>query len=153
MTRAHNLLRGVRSRLAGEDGSESVELALLLPVALLLLAMIVIGSRVALANDRITGVAGSAARDASLSRSPAAAEQAAMESARDALADVDLHCTDISVSVDTSGFTVPIGTPATITVNVTCTVNLSDIAVGGLPGTRTLRDTATSPLDPARDTT
>jgi hypothetical protein len=55
------------------------------------------------------------------------------------------------VSVDTSGFAAPPGAPALVTVVVSCTVDLSDIGVAGLPGSRTLRDTATSPLDPARD--
>ena len=41
--------------------------------------------------------------------------------------------------------------PPAVTVAVACTVDLSDIGVAGLPGSRTLRDTATSPLDPARD--
>ena len=40
---------------------------------------------------------------------------------------------------------------AVVTVAVACTVDLSDIGVAGLPGSRTLRDSATSPLDPARD--
>jgi hypothetical protein len=34
---------------------------------------------------------------------------------------------------------------------VACTVDLSDVGGAGLPGSRILRDTATSPLDPARD--
>jgi hypothetical protein len=55
------------------------------------------------------------------------------------------------VSVDTSGFNNPPGTSASVTVAVACTVDLSDIGVTGLPGSRTLRDTATSPLDQARD--
>ena len=50
----------------GDDrGSESVELAILLPVGILVLAMLVIGARIALAGDRVSGVAGIAARDAS----------------------------------------------------------------------------------------
>jgi hypothetical protein len=146
-------LSAVRSQLRWEDdrGSESVELAILLPVGILVLAMLVIGARIALAGDRISGVAGIAARDASLARSAAAAEQIATATATSALASEDLHCVGIQVRVDTSGFTSAPGTPASVTVAVSCTVDLSDIGVAGLPGSRTLRDTATSPLDPARD--
>ncbi len=140
-----------RTRWREDRGSESVELAILLPVGILVLAMLVIGARIALAGDRISGVAGIAARDASLARSAAAAQQAAIASATDALGDRDLHCADVQVQVDTSGFNSAPGAPASVIVAVACTVDLSDIGVAGLPGSRTLRDTATSPLDPARD--
>jgi Flp pilus assembly protein TadG len=138
-------------RWRDDRGSDSVELAILLPVGILVLAMLVIGARIALAGDRLSGVAGIAARDASLARSAAAAQQAATASATEALADRNLHCADVQVSVDTSGFDSAPSVPASVTVAVACTVDLSDIGVTGLPGSRTLRDTAASPLDPARD--
>ena len=139
-------------RAGGEDrGSESVELAILLPIGLLILAMLVVGARIALAGERISGVAGIAARDASIARTPGAAQQVATISAAAALAADDLHCTNIRVTVDTAGFTAPPGTAAAVTVNVWCTVDLADIGVGGLPGAKTLHDTASSPLDLARD--
>jgi hypothetical protein len=138
-------------RCRNDRGSESVEMAILLPIGILILAMLVIGARIALAGDRISGVAGIAARDASLARSAATAQQIATASATNAQADRNLQCADVQVSVDTSGFNSAPGTPAAVTVAVACTVDLSDIGVAGLPGSRTLRDTATSPLDPARD--
>ncbi|SOC50036.1 Flp pilus assembly protein TadG [Blastococcus aggregatus] len=134
-----------------DRGSESVELAILLPVGLLLVAMLVVGARIALAGDRISGVAGIAARDASLARSAAAAQQIATETATTALTSQGLHCINVQIRVDTSGFSAPPGASASVTVAVSCTVNLSDIGVAGLPGSRTLTDSATSPLDPARD--
>lgn len=141
-----------RRRLRLQRGSESVELALLLPVIVLVLAALVIAARLALAGDRMTGVAGIAARDASLARTPTAAQQSATTAAETALAAADLHCTGVTVAVDTSGFATPPGVPARVTVDVACTVSLSDVAVPGLPGSRTLRDSASSPLDPARGT-
>jgi hypothetical protein len=138
-------------RCRDDRGSESVELAILLPVGILVVAMLAIGARIALAGVSISGVAGIAARDASLARSSAAAEQVATASASSALASRDLHCADVQVTVDTSGFVSAPGDPASVTVVVSCTVDLSDIGVPGLPGSRTLRDAATSPLDPARD--
>ncbi|TYP87437.1 pilus assembly protein TadE [Blastococcus xanthinilyticus] len=141
-----------QGRWRDDRGSESVELAILLPVGLLLVAMLVVGARIALAGDRISGVAGIAARDASLARSAAAAQQIATETATTALTSQGLLCIDVQVSVDTSGFIAPPGASASVTVAVSCTVDLSDIGgVAGLPGSRTLHDSATSPLDPARD--
>lgn len=58
-----------------------------------------------------------------------------------------------SGAVDTAGFNAAPGTNASIHVEVWCTVDLFDIAVTGLPGSKTLHDSATSPLDPARDIT
>lgn len=135
----------------GERGSESVELAILLPVAVLVIAMLVVGARIAVAGDRITGVAGIAAREASLARSAAVAQDVATTAAMEALDDEQLHCTGVEVDVDVQGFAALPGVPASVTVSVSCTVDLSDIGVTGLPGSRTLRDVATSPLDPARD--
>lgn len=139
-----------RCALRDDRGSESVELAILLPIGILVLAMLVVAARIALAGDRISGVAGIAARDASIARSPAQAEQVATGSATRALSDAGLHCTNVRVAVDTAAFGAPPGQPAAVTVQVWCTVNLADLAVTGL-GSRTLHDSATSPLDPARD--
>lgn len=127
-------------------------MAILLPVILFALGMLVVGARVALAGNRMSGVAADAARDASLARSPGAAEAAARTGATEALASAGLHCTDIQVLVDTSDFAALPGQPASIKVQVKCTVSMSDIGVRGLPGSRTLEDSAVSPLDPARDT-
>jgi len=137
-------------RLPDERGSESVELAILLPVALLVIAMLVVGARIALSGGRISGVAGIAARDASLTRTAADAQQTATTSATDALAEEGITCTDLKVQVDTSGYSEAPGTPAVVSVDVWCTVSLADIGIAGLPGSRTLHDRATSPLDPAR---
>jgi hypothetical protein len=139
--------------LRDERGSESVELAILLPIGILVLAFIVVAARIVLASDRISVVAGIAARDASIARSAASAQSIAQSSAANALASDNLHCTDIRVQVDTSGFNAAPGANASVRVDVWCTVDLSDIGVTGLPGAKTLHDSATSPLDPARDIT
>jgi hypothetical protein len=44
-----------------------------------------------------------------------------------------------------------VGTPASVTATVTCVVNLSDVAIPGLPGTRTITATMSSPLDTYRE--
>src|SRR5665811_1734873 len=93
------------SARAGERGAASLELAILAPVLLALLALIVMGGRFAMASTAITGVAGAAARDASLARNPAAARAVAASAALATLADQNLHCQGApTVRVDTSGF-------------------------------------------------
>ena len=53
--------------------------------------------------------------------------------------------------MDTTGFSVPVGEPAQVSATVTCAVRLSDLtAVPGMPGSRALTATFTSPLDPYR---
>jgi len=99
----------------------------------------------------VDAAARDAARQASISLTPGAAQAAALSSAKAALGRDGLDC-DPQVLVDTSQFnTVPVGQPATVTATVTCQVPLSDLVVPGLPGSRTLRFTFTSPLDPFRE--
>ena len=140
-----------RRRPAGEGGSASLELAILAPVLLALVALVVMGGRLAMANSAITGVAGAAAREASLARSPAAARAAAISGALAAMADQNLHCQGApSVQVDTSGFAAAQGTPASVSVDLTCVVVVNGLDVPGLPTTRTLHERAVSPLDSYR---
>jgi Flp pilus assembly protein TadG len=140
-----------RLPLAGEGGSASLELAILAPVLLVLIALVVMGGRFAMASAAITGVAGAAARDASLARSPASARAAAVSSAQATLAQQSLHCQGAPVvQVDTSGFAAAPGTPASVSVDVTCVVVVNALNVPGLPGTRTLHERAVSPLDSYR---
>jgi Flp pilus assembly protein TadG len=140
-----------RRRPAGEGGSASLELAILAPVLLALVGLVVMGGRLAMASSAITGVAGAAAREASLARSPAAARAAAIAGALAAMADQNLHCQGApSVRVDTSGFAAAPGTPASVTVDLTCVVVVNGLDVPGLPTTRTMRERAVSPLDSYR---
>ena len=132
-------------------GAASVELAILAPVMLLVIGLLIVGGRVALASDAITGVAGVAARDGSLARTPAEAREIAISSADRELAAQGLQCVGSpQVDVDVSGFAAPPGTPAVVTVQITCRVRLSDVGLPGLPGTKELRDHGASPIDPYR---
>ena len=143
--------RGLDESAERDRGSAPIELAIIGPIAILLLGLMVLGGRVAIASQAITGVAGIAARDASLARTPAQAAAIARTSAVAALAQQNLHCQATPVIVvDTVGFAAAPGTPAIITVDVSCVVSFSQLAMPGLPGTRTLHDRAASPLDPFR---
>jgi Flp pilus assembly protein TadG len=139
---------------SGQCGSASLELAILAPVLVALLALIVMGGRFAMASTAITGVAGAAARDASLARNPAAARAAATSTVLATLVAQNLHCQGApTVRVDTSGFAAAPGTPALVSVDLSCVVVINGLHVPGLPTTRTVHDRAVSPLDPFRSTT
>ncbi|HYT09236.1 MAG TPA: TadE/TadG family type IV pilus assembly protein [Mycobacteriales bacterium] len=140
-----------RRRVAGrEAGSATVELALLAPGLLLLCGLILLGGRVVLAGGSIEQAAAAAARQASLARDPAAADRLARQQAARTLAAQHLQCASLTVTVDTAGFRVPLGQPASVAVEIGCAVRLSDLALPGLPATRALSARAVSPLDPWR---
>ena len=134
-----------------DRGSEALEAAIGVPAFLLFIALIIAGGRLAIADQAVQAAAAEAARSASISRTQGQAHTSAVSGAASSLANQKLQCTTKSVSVDTSGFASPVGTPASVTATVTCVVNLSDVAVPGLPGTRTITATMSSPLDTYRE--
>jgi Flp pilus assembly protein TadG len=142
--------RAVARRLREQQGNAAVELAPVAVVFLLFLALAIAAGRITIAHMAVQAAARDAARQASIARSPAQAQAAARASAETALRSDGLDCTPV-VSVNTAGFTVPVGQPAQVTATVTCTVRLSDLtAVPGMPGARTLTATVASALDPYR---
>ncbi|MFC7591576.1 hypothetical protein ACFQYP_53685 [Nonomuraea antimicrobica] len=52
--------------------------------------------------------------------------------------------------MDTAGLSAPLGRPATIIAHVSCEVQLADLAIPGIPGTKTITSSFTSPIDPYR---
>ena len=142
-------------RLGRRDrGSVAFELSILGPVMLALIGFMVLAGRVAAANNAVTSIAGNAAREASLARDASAASAAASSAARAALADQDLHCVGGGqVSVDASGFAAVDRPGLSVVVTVSCTVNLSDLAIPGVPGSRTVSDQGVSPIDATRSAT
>lgn len=134
-----------RLGLRGDGGSLTLELAILTPAILLLLGAMVVVGRVQVAAAGVEHAAAVAARDASLARTAQAAQSAAATAADRELA--SLGCVSNTVTVDTAGFGEPLGRPATVTATITCSVTFGDLALPGLPGSRTLSATSTSPLD------
>ena len=105
--------------------------------------------RTSVAQGSVAAAARDAARQASISLTPAAAQTAALSSAQAALGQDGLNCNPV-VRVSVSGFGVPVGVPASVRATVICRVSLSNLLVPGMPGSRTLTATFTSPLDPFR---
>jgi Flp pilus assembly protein TadG len=119
------------SRRDRDAGNAALELVILAPVILFLLGLVIAAGRTSVAQGSVAAAARDAARQASISLTPSAAQTAALSSAQAALGQDGLNC-DPVVTVNVSGFGVPVGEPA----NVQATV--------------TFRATFRSPLDPYR---
>ena len=132
---------------SGDQGSATLELAILAPAVLALLGLAIAAGRIEIAGGAVEQAAAAAAREASIARTESTARTAATETARDSLQNQGVTCGVLEVAVDTAGFAVTVGLPAQVQVGVACTVELSDLAVPGMPGTRTLRARVASPLD------
>ena len=132
-----------------DRGSAALELVIIAPGLLLVLAVIIFAGRVAIAQQAVDSAAADAARSASIARTQGAASGAAQSAATSSLANQGLRCVTTGTVVDTSGFASPVGTPAFITATVTCTVNLTDLGAP-IPGTRSVTATVRSPIDTYR---
>jgi Flp pilus assembly protein TadG len=126
----------------------TLELVIFAPALIIMLLFVVGAGRIAQAHQAVEAAARDAARQASIARDPATAQTNATSSAQAALTRGGLNC-PAHVSVDTSGFSRPVGAPATVTARVTCTVHLADVSLAGVP-TTTVSSDFTSPIDPFR---
>ena len=133
-----------------EAGSATLELTVLAPALLLLLSLAILAGRVETTSAAVEQAAAASARDASLARSPAAARAAATSAAKASLTSQGLDCRSLDVDVDTTGFQVAAGTASVVRVTVAYVVPLADLAVPGVPGSRSVHASMTSPLDTYR---
>jgi len=134
-----------------DAGSAALELVVLAPVLLAVIALVIAAGRVSIAQSSVDAAARDAARQASIAFTPEAAKAAGRASAEQSLAGDGLSCVSEIVNVNTggpdSGFQVPAGTPATVSATVGCKVPLSDLYLPGTPGSHWLWSTFYSPLD------
>ena len=135
---------------ASERGSSvAVEAALVLPVAMLFVGLVIVMAGHALAQQAVTAAATRSARAASLERSQASAERAALDAAVTELGNSRITCTDAQVSVDARGLEAPMGTVASVTVRLTCRA-VFPVSMPGFPASRSLTGEGTSPVDTDR---
>ena len=127
----------------GDTGSSTVELAILAPLLVGLLLFVVLCGRLVSAQLDLDAAAHGAARAASISRTMSGADADARQTALDTLAARGVTCRQPTITVDTGGLR-PGGV---VTVTVSCTVPLSDLALISVPGTRVVSATSTSPVD------
>ncbi|MEV8515888.1 TadE/TadG family type IV pilus assembly protein [Dactylosporangium sp. NPDC051484] len=132
----------------GDAGSSTAEMALLTPLLVMFLLLVVLCGRLASAQMSLDAAAGSGARSGSIARTDAAARTDAERTARDTLAAQGVTCESSTVTVTTGG----LHPGGAVTVTVSCQVKLSDLLLLGVPGSRTVQATATSPIDEWRGT-
>lgn len=133
-----------------ERGAAAVELALIVPVLVLLFGVVVGGARVWLARSTVEQMASGGARAGSLARSPHEAVAAADSLVR-AQANADgLRCLELGIDVDARSLANPPGSPARVDVAVSCAVGLGDLIVPGWPGRLTVSASASSVVDTYR---
>jgi len=139
-----------RRSLRGERGSASLELVIIAPGLLVIICVLVFAGRVAMAHQALDAAAADAVRAASIARTRSAANGDASRAATSSLNN-HLKCSTLGVRVNTAGFDAPVGTPATITADLSCSVYLADLAVPGIPGHLDIHSSAASSLDTYRE--
>lgn len=134
-----------------ERGSASLEAAIVVPAFALFVGLIIFGGRTAVVRHSVESAAADAARSASILRVETDARKAAHEAAVTGLADQGIDCLRVDVAVNAEQFSHDVGTPATVDVTVSCRLDLSDLSIPGVPGSRTISATMTSPIDNWRE--
>lgn len=129
-----------------ERGTASAELVVLVVPIMVLVGFAVFVGRYSATNQEVSSAARDAARAAAVLGAPAAAQVAGEAAAEESLADRNVSCTVLTTRVDTS----QLRPGGQVTAEVACQIGLADIAGFGLPGSRTVRATATAVVDTYR---
>ncbi|MEU0682665.1 MULTISPECIES: TadE/TadG family type IV pilus assembly protein [Streptomyces] len=145
------VMRRLVGTRGGDEGSVAIEAAIVIPPLIMFVCLAIAGGRIVTSGSKIDAAAEDAAREASIHRTASSAQAAAHAAAAESLDDQGIACASSSVAIDTSGLSVPVGQVGTVTVTVTCTVNLSDLLLPGVPGAKSLTSTATSVVDQYRE--
>ncbi|MEV4033704.1 TadE/TadG family type IV pilus assembly protein [Streptomyces umbrinus] len=140
--------RSERTRPLREAGSATLELVLSIPVLIFMLAFLSYSGRMSGARLQIEDAAHQAARAATVSRSTSSAAANARSTAEAALSEAGVTCRPVTVA--TRGTLQP---GSTMSVTVSCTVYLHDLALLRVPGTTTLTARFASPVDLHRSIT
>jgi len=128
-----------------EAGNAALELLLIAPVLLLLVAALVGIGRVTAARSALAGVAREGARAAVTAPSAAVAIRQGQVSARAAALGYGMDLARLGVTIDPGGF----ARGGTLAVTVTYRVPLADLpSFGVLPGTLTFTARQAQPIDP-----
>lgn len=131
-------------------GAVTVELTIIVPVLVLVLATFTAGWRIWSARTEVTHAAQAGARAASLAHDGAAARAAAERAVAANLVSSGVVCRNQTITLDVGDFAKPAGMAGSVAVTVRCSVPLADLLVPGLPGSVTTTSTATAVLDTFR---
>ena len=132
-------------------GSAAMEAAIGVPAFALFVGLIIFGGRTATTHEALQSAAADGARSASLARDAQTARADARAAAVASISNQKIGCSEVDVTVDTYDFNKQPGVPGSIDVMVSCRLNLSDLAVPGVPGSRVMRATMSSPIDTWRE--
>jgi len=134
-------------RRCHERGSAAIEAAIGAPAFALFVGLIIAGGRYATTHQSLESAAADAARAASIARDAHTAETDATAAARASITAQDIGCISITVDVDTTDFAKLPGQAGTVSVHLSCRLDLSQLSVPGIPGTKVLGASMRSPLD------
>jgi hypothetical protein len=128
--------------MTSERGSLTLELALVVPALILMVVFISGAATIVGARSDVEDAAWEAARAASLTRNPVAADLAARSAIDRRLASERWSCTGKRVDVDVSRFRAG----SSVGVSLSCALRLADAGLF-LPGATHLSARASEPLD------
>ena len=131
-----------------DRGSASVELVLVTPVLLVLLLFVVALGRLADSRAQVDGAARDAARSASLARGPDSALTGAQAAAEARLVEGGVTCRHLDVQVEVGA----LRPGKIVTAIVTCDVDLGDLTLLRVPGSRAVTSSAAEVYDAYRGT-
>lgn len=133
---------------SGEAGlASSVEMVIVIPVLLLILATVIAMGRYWHAHVTTEHAAHSAVRAATLHRNHNAAQDAAVTVVESELNDEQVRCRSQQTLVNGAAFSSEPGDSANVTVTVTCVIGIEELGIPFLPGAFTVKHSATSVLD------
>ncbi|CAQ03316.1 hypothetical protein ACR799_08020 [Clavibacter sepedonicus] len=145
-----NALRRALRDERGEVEEVPAVAIVLVGVILPLIGVIMFMGRYGTADNTVASAAAAAARDASLSRTAVEAVPHAKAAAVRAL-EGNVSCASLDLSIGGNGLSTRLGETGTVTATVRCTINTSDLVFPLIPGSMTITQTATSPVDPYRE--
>ena len=128
-----------------DRGSNALSLVIVAPVIVVLLLLVVAFGRFAYSRQLVEQASAAAARAASLASSAGQAQQRAQSAAAASLGDAGVSCTGTSVDVDAD-----FRPGGTVTVTLSCTADLTDLAMAGVPGSTTVTSTSSSIVETYR---
>lgn len=128
---------------SGDRGSVAVETAVVAPALIILLLLVVFAGRVSQAEAAVQRAASEASRAASLEFDAAAATEAAQSTVAANLASSQVVCSNLETDIDVTDL-VPGGR---VSVTVRCEAPMSDLALLGVPGQRTMSATSIEIVD------
>lgn len=127
----------------------AVEAAIILPALVLVVGLVIVLARDALAQQAVASAAQQAARAVSVERTSSDGIAAARMVAASSLADAGVECASSSVTVDATGLGASLGSQARVSVTVSCDVAYG-VSLPGFRSTRSIVETRSSPVDTYR---